>query len=94
MENECKMSDCRNNQDIKKCCKKQNELEEQVKSVQDYIVCTCMEVTYLQIMQEIKNGADNFKKLSKSLGVGTGCSSCVEEIEEILIQNLEKNKKV
>ncbi|NBQ16796.1 (2Fe-2S)-binding protein [bacterium] len=88
------MSDCKNNQDVKNCCKQQNAIENLKKTVEDYIVCTCMEVTYLQIIEEIKNGSDSLKKLSKSLGVGTGCSSCVDEIEEMLIQNSEKNKKV
>ncbi len=50
----------------------------------DYLVCTCMEVMYSQIVEAIKEGEDSFDKLSDRLGVGTGCSSCVDEVYEIL----------
>lgn len=50
----------------------------------DYLVCTCMEVMYSQIVEAIEEGADSFEQLSDVLGVGTGCSSCVEEVFEIL----------
>jgi bacterioferritin-associated ferredoxin len=57
---------------------------------EDYLVCTCMEVMYSEIVEAIKNGADTFEKLSDMLGVGTGCSSCVEEVHEILKESLDK----
>ena len=50
----------------------------------DYLVCTCMEVMYSQIVEEIEQGSNTFEELSDVLGVGTGCSSCVEEVYEIL----------
>jgi bacterioferritin-associated ferredoxin len=50
----------------------------------DYLVCTCMEVMYSQIVESIKSGTDTFEKLSDELGVGTGCSSCVDEVHFIL----------
>jgi bacterioferritin-associated ferredoxin len=50
----------------------------------DYLVCTCMEVMYSQIVQAIEQGVDTFEQLSDMLGVGTGCSSCVEEVYEII----------
>lgn len=52
----------------------------------DYLVCTCMEVMYSTIVESIKKGADTFEKLSEELGVGTGCSSCVEEVYTILTE--------
>lgn len=55
----------------------------------DYLVCTCMGVMRSEIEEAIKNGADTFEKLSEELGVGTGCSSCVQEVNDLL----EKNKK-
>jgi len=67
----------------KKCCKER----------EDYLVCTCMEVMYSQIIESILNGSDTFEKLSDELGVGTGCSSCVDEVHEILQEQLQKNKK-
>ena len=50
----------------------------------DYLICTCMEVMYSQIIEAIEEGADTFQALSDRLGVGTGCSSCVEEVMEVL----------
>ncbi len=50
----------------------------------DYLVCTCMEVMHDQIVEAIAAGADTFEKLSALLGVGMGCSSCVEEVKQIL----------
>lgn len=58
-----------------KCCKSIKD---------DYIVCTCMEVMYSDIVKAIDEGEDTFDKLSDRLGVGTGCSSCVCEVQEIL----------
>ena len=52
----------------------------------DYVVCTCMEVMYSQIVEAIIEGEDTFDKLSERLGVGTGCSSCVDEVCSILEQ--------
>jgi len=62
-----------------KCCMKE-----------DYLVCTCMEVMYSQIIQAINNGAHTFDELSDQLGVGTGCSSCVDEVHQILSEQLDK----
>jgi bacterioferritin-associated ferredoxin len=56
----------------------------------DYLVCTCMEVMYSDIVQAISEGTDTFEKLSDQLGVGTGCSSCVDEVHEILTEQLKK----
>jgi bacterioferritin-associated ferredoxin len=60
----------------------------------DYLVCTCMEVMASQIIESIHSGADSFEKLSDELGVGTGCSSCVDEVHEILAVELKNIKKV
>ena len=65
-----------------KCCKQR----------EDYLVCTCMEVMYSQIVEAIHNGADTFNKLSDLLGVGTGCSSCVDEVNQILAEEIKKIK--
>ena len=52
----------------------------------DYVVCTCMEVMHDQIVDAIKHGADTFEQLSELLGVGMGCSSCVDEVNAILAE--------
>ena len=54
----------------------------------DYLVCSCMEVMYSQIVGSIKNGANTFQQLSDELGVGTGCNSCVDEVCFILEEEL------
>lgn len=76
------MSCCKNKIE---CCK--NSKEQQA----DYLVCTCMGVMYSDICAAIEQGADNFEKLSDQLGVGTGCSSCVLEVETILKSQKQSN---
>jgi len=76
------------------CCKENTTLKEEMAVDNDYVVCTCMEVTYSMILQEIQRGSNTFQKLSKTLGVGTGCSSCVEEVEEIVERKIAPQKKV
>lgn len=58
----------------------------QQKAVDDYLVCTCMGVMYTEIIEAIHNGARDFQALQDKLMVGTGCSSCVQEINDILAQ--------
>jgi bacterioferritin-associated ferredoxin len=50
----------------------------------DYLVCICWGVMYSEIVQAIKEGCADFDCLQEKLMVGTGCSSCIEEIHEIL----------
>ncbi len=52
----------------------------------DYLVCTCMGVMASEIRQAIMDGNRNFDSLSELLMVGTGCSSCVDEVCELLKQ--------
>lgn len=52
----------------------------------DYLVCTCMGVMYSDICEAIKDGACSFEELSDQLGVGTGCTSCISEVHEILAE--------
>ncbi len=50
----------------------------------DYLVCTCMGVMASEIEEAIEQGSEDFEALSQTLMVGTGCSSCVQEVHEIL----------
>lgn len=68
--------------DKKECCV--NNTAGQVESSMDYLVCTCMGVMYEEICSAIKSGKNTYDALSDSLGVGTGCNSCVQEVKEIL----------
>ncbi len=61
------------------CCKK-------AEVIQDYLVCTCMGVMKLEIIEAIRRGANTFQALSDELGVGTGCTTCVAEVHQILAQ--------
>ena len=53
----------------------------------DYLVCTCMGVMHSEIVAAIKDGATTVEELSDRLLVGTGCNSCVPEVEEMLAKN-------
>lgn len=68
------------------CCKKDNGKCSRVKDVPDYLVCTCMGVMKSEIIEAIGRGANTFQALSDELGVGTGCSTCVAEVHQILAQ--------
>ena len=70
--------------DDQKCCK-----EKQPDAVNDYLVCTCMGVMYSDICKAIDDGMQSFEALSENLGVGTGCSSCVQEVHQILQSRLK-----
>ena len=64
-----------------------NNFKSPLEQKPDYVVCTCMGVMYSEILEAIKNGDTTFEALQESLMVGTGCSSCVPEIEQMLAEN-------
>jgi len=57
---------------------------------EDYLVCTCLGVMYSEIEEAIDSGKKSFEDLQDELMIGTGCSSCVCEVQQILKQ---KNKE-
>lgn len=57
----------------------------------DYLVCTCMGVMCSEIEQAIDAGADTFDALSDELMIGTGCTSCVDEVQQILEEKRKQN---
>ena len=61
-----------------------NEYKSPLEEKPDYLVCTCWGVMYSDIVQAIREGSKDFDALQEKLMVGTGCSSCVEEVHEIL----------
>lgn len=72
------------------CSKKNSCCQNKVKQeVPDYLVCTCMGVMRSEIIEAIESGIDTFECLSDELGVGTGCSSCVEEVHQLLAKYKE-----
>lgn len=50
----------------------------------DYVVCTCMGVMASELEAAIASGVTTFEGLQELFGVGTGCSSCVAEVVEML----------
>lgn len=71
------------------CCKKDNGKCSRVKDVPDYLVCTCMGVMRSEIVEAIESGVQTFQGLSEKLGVGTGCSSCVQEVHDLLREKMD-----
>ena len=65
-----------------------NEYKSPLEQKPDYLVCTCWGVMYNEIVDAIKQGATDFESLKEQLMVGTGCSSCVQEVHEILQETL------
>lgn len=61
-----------------------NEFKSPLEQKPDYVVCICWGVMYSEIVQAIQAGCADFDSLQEKLMVGTGCSSCIEEIHEIL----------
>jgi ferredoxin-nitrate reductase len=59
----------------------------------DYLVCTCFGVMHSEIVTAIENGCKDFESLQESLMVGTGCTSCVNEVNEILREQLNRESK-
>lgn len=61
-----------------------SEFKSPLEQKPDYVVCICWGVMYSEILQAIHEGCADFDSLQEKLMVGTGCSSCIEEIHEIL----------
>lgn len=59
----------------------------------DYLVCTCMGVMASEICKSIETGSTTFQALSEDLMVGTGCSSCVDEVKQILEYKMNQKSK-
>lgn len=73
------------------CCKKTECCQSKdVAQEQDYLVCTCMGVMKSEILDAIDQGVDTMEGLAEELGIGTGCTSCVEEVEQMLAQKQKK----
>ena len=56
----------------------------------DYLVCTCMGVMYSDIIKAIDEGSKTYDALQETLLVGTGCSSCVSEVCDILREETQE----
>lgn len=61
--------------------------------INDYLVCTCMGVMASEICKSIETGAITFQALKQELMVGTGCSSCVDEVNQILEYKMDQKSR-
>jgi NAD(P)H-nitrite reductase large subunit len=59
--------------------------------MEDKIICNCLKVSEHEIVDAIKNkGAVMLQDIMDITGAGTGCGSCVDDIDEILKRELAK----
>ena len=56
----------------------------------DYVVCACMDVMRSELVRAIEGGVTTFEELQDQFGVGTGCSSCVDEVKQLVREMREK----
>jgi len=53
--------------------------------MEDNIICHCMDVSEHEIVDAIKNkNAVTVQDIMDITGAGTGCGSCVDDLDEIL----------
>ncbi len=59
--------------------------------MEENIICNCMDVSEHEIVDAIKNKeAIDVQDIMDITGAGTGCGSCVDDIQEILDRELKK----
>jgi len=54
------------------------------------IICHCAEITYEEILNAIKNGATSVDDIGDVTEAGIACGGCLDDIEEILEEELNK----
>lgn len=54
----------------------------------DKIACNCHHVTYGQIVDAVRNGADTLEKVQEATHAGTGCGHCQDFIA-VLIRDIK-----
>ncbi len=50
-------------------------------------ICICNAVTDKQILKAQQNGCGSIHEVTRALGVGNCCGSCIEQAEDLLMQN-------
>jgi NAD(P)H-nitrite reductase large subunit len=59
--------------------------------MEDNIICNCMDVSEHEIVDAIKiKEAVTVQDIMDITGAGTGCGSCVDDLDEILKRELNK----
>jgi len=58
--------------------------------MEDNIICNCLNVSEHEIVDAIKNKeAVTLQDIMDTTGAGTGCGSCIDDIDEILKRELK-----
>lgn len=59
--------------------------------MEDNIICNCMDVSEHEIVDAIKNKeAISVQDIMDITGAGTGCGSCIDDLDEILKREVSK----
>jgi len=59
--------------------------------MEDNIICNCMDVSEHEIVDAIKNKeAVTVQDIMDITGAGTGCGSCIDDLDDILKRELNK----
>jgi NAD(P)H-nitrite reductase large subunit len=54
------------------------------------VICHCQEVTVESIVEAIHNGAKTVEEIGDITEAGITCGGCIEDLEEILEEELNK----
>ena len=52
------------------------------------VICNCFNVTKDDILEAIKNGAKTLEEVQEATSAGTGCGSCLDQINEVVNDNI------
>ena len=55
-------------------------------------ICICNAVTDKQIIEAQQDGCNSIDEITRALGVGDCCGSCIEQAEDLLIQGAGAQK--
>jgi len=50
-------------------------------------ICICNAITDKQILEAQQDGCSSIDEITQTLGVGSCCGRCIEQAEDLLIQN-------
>ena len=57
--------------------------------MEDRIICECMNVSYEDIKNEVKEGAKTLDDIKEATEAGTICGICEDDIQEVLDELLK-----
>lgn len=65
--------------------------DDKMEHKQDEIACSCLGVTYGDIVDAISNGAKTYEEVSQITGCGTICGECEREIADYVAEQVAAN---